>query len=202
MLWGDHGAGGALSGPVWAWLPLIGVSLGSILTVAYTARFMWGAFATKRVQTNQGVRAVQDTEFHTPVSSGQLSPSIVLAVLGVVLAVAPGLIAPLLDSFAASMPPLDADSPALYLALWHGLTPVLGLSLVIVAVGLLLFWAKDPVARLQAVVPAWVDAQRGYRTLLRRVDDVAVWVTGRTQRGSLSFYLFICLLYTSPSPRD
>ena len=193
VLWGEHGAGGDVWMSLWAWLPLIGVALGSVLTVAYTARFMWGAFATKRVETDQGIRAVQDTAFHTPVSAGQLSPSIVLAVAGILLAFVPGLIAPLLDAFAGSAAPLPDAGKPLYLAIWHGLTPVLGLSMAIVALGLVLFWAKNPVAQFQAVVPGWLDAQRGYRTILRRVDDVAVWVTGRTQRGSLGFYLFIIL---------
>ncbi len=31
----------------YGWLSLAGVVLGSVLTVAYTARFMWGAFASK-----------------------------------------------------------------------------------------------------------------------------------------------------------
>lgn len=208
--WGEHGAvAGDLGATIWAWTPLVGVALGSILTVAYTARFMWGAFATKRVRTEQGMREVQDTEFHTPVSTGQLAPSIVLTVATLVLAFAPGIISPLLDAFAGTMAPLEEGSSPQYLALWHGFTPILGLSVVIVAVGLLLFWAKDGVAGVQSKVPAVLDAQRGYRTILRRVDDVAVWVTGRTQRGSLSFYLFIILsvavlapLSTLLVPRD
>src|SRR5699024_8047045 len=42
-------AGPNFWGAVWSWAPLVIVVLGSILTVAYTARFMWGAFGTKRV---------------------------------------------------------------------------------------------------------------------------------------------------------
>lgn len=41
----DHGA--AHGGPL-AWAPLVLMAAGSVLTVAYTWRFLWGAFATKR----------------------------------------------------------------------------------------------------------------------------------------------------------
>jgi multicomponent Na+:H+ antiporter subunit A len=59
---------------------------------------------------------------------------------------------------------------------------------------------KDPVARFQAAVPSWIDAQRLYRFSLAVLDDVSIWVTGRTQRGALSYYLFIILAVALLSP--
>ena len=38
----------ASSGSALGWIAVVGVAVGSTLTVAYTARFLWGAFASKR----------------------------------------------------------------------------------------------------------------------------------------------------------
>ena len=37
----------AAAGEPWAWIALVGAFVGSVLTVAYTVRFVWGAFFTK-----------------------------------------------------------------------------------------------------------------------------------------------------------
>jgi multicomponent Na+:H+ antiporter subunit A len=199
--WGEHGATGAgLWATVWAWSPLVLVSLGTVLTVAYSARFLWGAFATKTLRTDQGMVTVEDTHFHGPVTAGALGPSALLALACVVASFIPGTVEALPAAFGASMAPLEAGSEPAYLALWHGFTPVLGLSVAIIAVGLVLYAAKDPVARFQAAVPSWVDAQRLYRASLALLDDVSIWVTGRTQRGSLSYYLFIILAVALLAP--
>ncbi|MEV4900245.1 Na+/H+ antiporter subunit A [Citricoccus sp. NPDC055426] len=200
LQWAEHGAGAGLWSTVWAWAPLVGVTIGSILTVAYTARFVWGAFATKKVRTDGELKPVADTRFHGPVTVGALGPSALLAAAGLAFALAPGAIDALPMVFGASMDALEPGAEAAYLALWHGFTPVLGISVAIVVLGILLYLTRDPVARFQEAVPSWVDAQRLYRNTLRLLDDVAVWVTGRTQRGSLSFYLFIILAVAFLAP--
>ncbi|WMY78377.1 Na+/H+ antiporter subunit A [Citricoccus sp. I39-566] len=200
LQWAQHGAGAGLWSTLWAWAPLVVVSLGTVLTVAYSARFLWGAFATKRVRTDGELKTVTDTRFHGPVTIGALGPSALLAVACVVFALAPGTVDALPVVFGASMDALEPGAEAAYLALWHGCTPVLAISVALVVFGLLLYWGKDGVARVQEAVPSWVDAQRLYRYTLRILDDVAVWVTGRTQRGSLSFYLFIILTVAFLAP--
>jgi multicomponent Na+:H+ antiporter subunit A len=49
------------------------------------------------------------------------------------------------------------------------------------------------VDRIQSAVPPWFDADRGYQLTIGALDDIAVWITGRTQRGSLYFYLAVIL---------
>ncbi|HEY4616198.1 MAG TPA: Na+/H+ antiporter subunit A [Citricoccus sp.] len=198
--WGEHGAHAGLWAAVWAWAPLVLVSLGTVLTVAYSARFLWGAFAVKTLPTDDGIVTVEDTRFHGPVTAGALGPSALMALACVVGAFIPGTMEALPAVFGQSMAPLEPGAEAAYLALWHGLTPVLGLSVAIIVVGLVLYAVKDPVARVQAAVPSWVDAQRVYRASLALLDDVAIWVTGRTQRGSLSYYLFIILAVALLAP--
>ncbi|MGJ9403036.1 Na+/H+ antiporter subunit A [Arthrobacter sp. KK5.5] len=172
----DDGA----AGPGGTWL-LAGVVLGSVLTFAYSARFVWGGFATK-----PGVAA---TDFK-PVPWLFLAAPLVLAAATVFFAFAPGMLEEAIKPYAALFP--EAEHP-IHLALWHGLTPGLGLSAVIVAAGSLMFVLRGPVARAQQLLYPVFDAERTYKNVLGATDEVAVWVTGRTQRGSLIFYLTVIL---------
>ena len=56
-----------------------------------------------------------------------------------------------------------------------------------------MFYGRNAVARLQALVPGWIDGDRAYQQTIGALDDTAVWITGRTQRGSLFFYLSVIL---------
>ncbi|GAA3070112.1 MULTISPECIES: Na+/H+ antiporter subunit A [Actinomycetes] len=174
----------------WGWVVMAGVVVASALTVAYSARFLWGAFATKR--SPEGTTAPV-TRFHAPAGPVFLAAPAVLSAATVVLALWPAPVQRLIDPFVTLFEPVSAEAHGTYLALWHGLTPVLGLSVLAWALGLGLFAARRPVARLQEGVPAVFDAERGYRASVKLVDVVAVWLTSVTQRGSLAWYLFIIL---------
>ena len=43
-----------------------------------------------------------------------------------------------------------------HLALWHGLTPALGLTAVTFALGLAMFYARGLVDQAQSAVPGWI----------------------------------------------
>lgn len=174
------------------WGPVLmgGLVLGSVLTFAYSARFMWGAFAAK-----PGVEA---TPFK-PIKPAFLAAPAVLSLLTIVYGLWPdpvdGWIQPyaglFVDSDAADAG--SAADAAGHLALWHGLTPALGLTAVTFVLGLAMFYARNAVSRLQSLVPGWIDGDRSYQLVIGALDDAAVWVTGRTQRGSLFFYLSVIL---------
>src|SRR5690606_21862156 len=86
--------------------------------------------------------------------------------------------------------PAGAHEPVL--TLWHGFTPALFLSVAALAAGVALFVARRPVAALQHAIvdrAPMPDAERAYFAILRGIDRLSVEVTGRTQRGSLPFYL-------------
>ena len=171
---------------LWGPVVLAGLVLGSILTFAYSARFMWGAFAVK-----PGVEA---TPFK-PIKPAFLAAPAILSLLTIVYGLWPAPVDGWIQPYAALFVPAGEDVAAAagHLALWHGLTPALGLTAITFALGLAMFYGRNAVARLQGLVPGWIDGDRTYQLTIGALDDVAVWITGRTQRGSLYFYLSVIL---------
>lgn len=194
---------------------LAAIVLGSVLTFAYSARFVWGAFAAKpysyinhehvkycqesadggrpaALRSKSGKKLSPDTAFHQVSYSFVAAPA-VLTLLTVFFGFYPEpahlFIKPFLDAFPASAPELE-----LHLALWHGFTPALFTSLAIVLVGLILFVFKRQIEELQRALPHTPSASAVYRSLIDLLDRFAVWVTGMTQRGSLAYYLAVILM--------
>lgn len=163
-------------------LMLIGVVVGSVLTFAYSARFVWGGFARKE--------GMQDTEF-TPVSPAFLAAPLILTAATIVYGVWPQPVSAWIQPYVQLFAATEEEDP--YLALWHGFNLPLLLSAITVALGALMFWRRQEVSRAQDKVYPVFDAERGYRKSIGWLDEAAVWVTGRTQRGSLLFYLFVIL---------
>jgi multicomponent Na+:H+ antiporter subunit A len=169
-------------GPVPAGIVLAALVAGSALTVAYTARFAWGAFGTKRdVPATEAVA----------VAAGFVAAPALLSMLSVAVGFAGAAETVLIEPYATAFPP-GAHEPDL--ALWHGLEPALALSAVAVLGGLALFGLRGRVERLQARAVPLLDAGRTYHSLMRGLDRLAVEVTGTTQRGSLPIYLAVVLV--------
>ncbi|GAA5145055.1 Na+/H+ antiporter subunit A [Microbacterium pseudoresistens] len=178
----------ALRGSPWGIVALAGVVLGSVLTAAYGARFLWGAFWRKRANPSE---YMPDTEWPDP-PFGFLVAPVVLAVA----TLGAGIAAPALDTalhgYAVTATAPAGDGELLetgHLALWHGLEPALFLSLGAVLLGLGLFvitrrtgWGAKP-----RLLP--FTAQDAYQLVMRGVDRLSVLTTGLTQRGSLPVYV-------------
>jgi len=170
-----------LAGSAWGYIALVGTAVGSVLTVAYSIRFFWGAFGTRRNQS--------DTALHASPWDTLLAPG-ALTVATVGLGLFAAALDPLLAPYANTVPGVGTlTEPPYHLALWHGFEPPLFLSLVVILLGILLFIGRRRVARLQASVPDFVDAGRGYGRAIRGVDRVAARVTHFAQRGGLPQYL-------------
>ena len=183
-----HHASGPSAGP-WGMVVLGGIVLGSILTFAYSARFMWGAFAVKP--------GVEPTPFKAIRPSFLAAPAL-LSLLTIVYGLWPAPVDGWIQPYAALFASTAADAgtaaeQAGHLALWHGFNPALGLTALTFALGLAMYLGRNAVADVQSRVPAWVDSDRAYQLTIGALDDVAVWVTGRTQRGSLYYYLAVIL---------
>ncbi|MEU1123789.1 Na+/H+ antiporter subunit A [Streptomyces sp. NPDC005899] len=162
------------------WLLAVVVA-GSLLTVAYTARFVWGAFARKL--------DVARTPVHR-VGAAFLAPPAVLAVAGLVLGPGVGWTDRLVSAYADTFP---APAHPYHLALWHGFGSVLVLSALTWVGGAALFAGRDTVARFSRRV-AWPTADSVFGHLLLGLERVALQVTGFVQRGSLPGYLAITFL--------
>lgn len=165
--------------------PLIGIVLGSLLTTAYGARFVWGAFFTKKDAAGE---TLPRTEWPDP-PIGFLAAPVLLSGLTIVGGVA----APLLDAafsgYADTMPEaVGADGYDYHLALWHGLEPALFLSVGSILAGLVLFWF---VGRRDGTQRRWLPftAVDAYNGTVRAIVRTSVWTTSLTQRGSLPVYV-------------
>ncbi|SDQ21449.1 multicomponent Na+:H+ antiporter subunit A [Curtobacterium sp. UNCCL20] len=165
----------------WAWFALVGVTVGSVLTVAYSLRFFWGAFARKP--------GVAPTEPHALHGLGVV-PS-VLALTGLALGLLTPLVAHGLEPAASAAALPGEDVP--HLALWHGLEPALGLSAITLVGGVALFALRRPVEALQHRLAGFPSASGTYRHLMRGLDRVATGLTASLQRGSLPYYLTVIL---------
>jgi multicomponent Na+:H+ antiporter subunit A len=178
-----HGGFGALGG-----VALAVVVLGSTLTFAYTARFLWGAFATKRPTGD--LPLVRPAEVHTP-PRAFVAPAVGLAALGLLFGVLPQPVEPLVNLAATA---LDPTWEGTYLALWHGFNLPLALSALVIAAGAALFALRTPVERAQDRVPALPAANDAYRGTVRYVLLGAKRMTGFVQNGSLPIYLSVISL--------
>ncbi|MDE3722507.1 Na+/H+ antiporter subunit A [Nocardiopsis sp. N85] len=159
-------------------LVLVGMVVGSTLTVAYSLRFLWGAFFDKP--------EVTPTPVHAP-GPLFLAPAALMAGLSLIGGPLSHLVDPLLARYADTVP-LAPGSYETHLALWHGFELPLLLSAVCVIGGLILFRVRGAVVWLGART-SFVEPERVYRRMLASLENLALQVTGGTQRGSLPVYL-------------
>lgn len=159
------------------------MGVGSILTVAYMVRFIWGAFGRKR-------GLAQTVIVHRGSRSILIAPTVfaLLALLG-------GLLAPALDRLLRTAVVGAASGPE-HLALWHGVTPALVASVLVLALGAGLAVLLLRARRKVPSVPERFSASHTYWLLTQRLDLLAVRLTSLTQRGSLPFYLEVILAVT------
>jgi len=164
------------------------VVVGSMFTVAYSARFLWGAFGT--ADTAHGPeRTLVGPEAPHPSSAFAGAP-VVLAGLGLLLGLVPALVAPLVDD---AWEALGFEGHAPHLSLWHGLTVPLGLSALVLAGGAVLFLSRVRVERLQARVPRLPSALGAYERSVKGLLVGSDRLAGVVQSGSLPVYLMVLL---------
>ena len=165
--------------PEWARIAMTaGIVLGSILTLAYSIRFIWGAFGRK--QLKRPSPSVQN--FHAPGPLLLTAPS-VLAFAGLAAGFASSWIDHLITPYADELP--TALSKPYHLALWHGFTLPLGLTVVVIVGGTALFLAHRTIARLRFEHPPLGNADRMYDATLQGMDTLSLRLTAFLQRGSL-----------------
>jgi multicomponent Na+:H+ antiporter subunit A len=172
------------------------IVIGSMLTFAYSARFVLGLLGHFGVTEKPN----RSAESHAP-SAMFLGPAAVLTVLTVLLGLAPRLVDPLV---AAATTALDPTASPSTVKLWAGFNAALGLSVLVIGVGLLLVWKRAPVARLQRKFSdaiSWIpSAERGFLVTLRSVTGGSKRLTAVVQSGSLPIYLLIIISVAAIAP--
>jgi multicomponent Na+:H+ antiporter subunit A len=170
------------SAAIWI-VPL--VIAGAIMTVAVGALIGVLPWYGARVETKK-------TPHEAP--PALLAGPVVLAFLGLAF----GVLAPLVDRvlLAAASSAVAGHSVTPDLALWHGINLALGLSIVSLAAGLLLYWWRDHFRRVTDFTDTLAKSgpERGYDALMAGLIRVSDWQTRFFQSGYLRYYLMIILL--------
>ena len=178
---------GIVGGPV----VLAGLVTGSVLTFAYTARLLLGAFRPGVV--TEGLAEQESLAIEAPPapSAWFWLPAALLGALTVLFGLFPSLISHLVETAAHSLDPLSEGE---HLALWHGLGPALVLSGLTILLGVVLTVVGPRLAALQRRLPPSMAGERGYLGAIRGLNIVANRTTGFVQPGSLPIYIGVILL--------
>ena len=124
---------------------------------------------------------------------GLLVGPVVLALLGLVISLEPdwvdrSVLRPAVTAIYGA--PVEVKA-----ALWHGVTPMLALSAMVLTIGGLIFVFWGPIHR--RLRTRWsldhYEAEHGYEALLRGVEAAAASTAGRVQHGDLRRYLWVVL---------
>ncbi|MBR7828893.1 Na+/H+ antiporter subunit A [Actinospica sp. MGRD01-02] len=150
---------------------------GSALTVAYTCRVVWGAFAPKP--------GVADTPVHAAAWLA-LGPAGLLALAGLVVGIGAPMLNDLLSGYADAVP--GAHEVHLYVAGWGGFGLPLLLSAIAWVAGGAMFIVREPLLRFHKnhTLPEGEDV---VNNLLLALERASLQITGSVQRGSLPVYV-------------
>lgn len=160
----------------------LAIALGSAFTVAYTIRFWWGAFATKR-----GVDTV-DVKRHSLL---MLTPVVLLSLLGIVFGVGPALYEPFFMPWSTTLGVVEG-----HLHAWGGFNAAFAVTLGVIALGGVTFLLTRHFQEHMHRVEWPLSAEQTYRTGIAKLESLSGHVTGFTQRGSLPAYLSTIFAFT------
>jgi len=178
---------------------------GTVITVAGVASnvLLVAAAAIAGIRPFFGRRKETPKEPHEAPVAFWLGP-VILAALGLAIGLFPGTVATVFLSPAVSA--IRAEPTVVKLALWHGVNPVLLLSILTLALGLALFLASAPLRRAAgAASPGLRAAGRGilgwgperwYELALKGLNVVARAQTRLLQSGYLRYYIVLVILTT------
>jgi multicomponent Na+:H+ antiporter subunit A len=176
---------------------LVGIVAGSVLTFAYTARLLLGAFRPGVLTERQVVEGPLPIDAPPAPAVGFWLPAAVLGTFTAVLGLVPNLASGIVGAAAHS---IDPEVEHVHLAVWHGFNPALALSGLTVLLGVLLVVGGPAVARLQRTMPHPVDGDVAYLGTMRTLNRVADRTTGVMQSGSLPVYLAVILMTAAVLP--
>jgi multicomponent Na+:H+ antiporter subunit A len=175
-------------------IALVGIVLGSVLTVAYTIRIAVGLLGNDApgvdaasATSESALGPIDPTTVHRPPVRLVGAP-VLLALLSLVFGLAAGLVG---DWLAEATTSLDAETASKHLVLWPGINEALLVSAGIITAGATLWWFTRAATRT-------IDASRSPATIVydRTYDGLLEGsrrITAATQSGSLPLYLAVVL---------
>jgi multicomponent Na+:H+ antiporter subunit A len=179
-----------------ATLLVVVLVIGSVLTVAYSGRFVLGVL---------GRLGESDAEVTSPTSAAPAlwfaAPGLLLAISSLLAGLAPVILDDTVRSATTAM--YTAAKPK-QVVLWAGFNTALLLSTVIIITGLALVALYRPTERLQQRFGdsiAWVpDADRSFWAIVTGTSRFARRTTAIVQNGSLPVYLMVILGVAALAP--
>ena len=172
-------------------IALVGIVLGSVLTVAYTIRIAVGLLGDDAPgvddDTVEAPRPIDPSSVHRP-PFGLVGAPALLALASLAFGLGAGLVGDWLAEATAS---LDPETASKHLVLWPGVNEALLVSAGIITAGVVLWWSTRSATRTidAARSPATILYDRVYDGLL----EGARRATAATQSGSLPLYLAVVL---------
>jgi multicomponent K+:H+ antiporter subunit A len=165
------------------WLFPLLAGLATLFSVAYSARLAIGLFFGPE-------RHDYPARPHDP-PAGMWLPVAMLVVPVVAIGLMPALVAgPVVERTALAV--IGAPLPEYHLAIWHGVTAALIVSMLAIAGGAMLFMAYRQVSDVRSKLPR-PDAKTMFDRAIAELVRFACWSIGQTHSGSLQFYLAIIL---------
>jgi multicomponent Na+:H+ antiporter subunit A len=172
-------------------LALVGVSVGSVLTVAYTLRIVWEMFGSTAVGVPDGEGPIDPATVGRPAALFVVSP-VLLAAASLVFGLAASAVGSWFEHVVASLEPAGVEVEG-HLTLWAGFGPALYLSAAIILTGAV-------VGTLVVRADRGAEPRRGIGELVyARIYDGLLSgskrITAVTQSGSLPLYL--CIVFST-----
>ncbi|MDD5389087.1 MAG: monovalent cation/H+ antiporter subunit A [Gallionellaceae bacterium] len=168
------------------WLLPVAVTVAGIFAVAYSLRFVHDVFFN-----GQPIDLPRTP--HEPPRWMKV-PVEVLVLLCLLVGIFPAqTVEPILAVAAASV--LQGPLPRHDLAIWHGFSPALWMSVIALVGGVLLYGARRPLYAWHARYEEYLDARLVYDALLRALLAFARGVTRLFDAGSLQRMLFLFLSF-------
>jgi multicomponent K+:H+ antiporter subunit A len=154
-------------------------TLGAMFSVAYSFRYIFHVFFGPQ-------RDDYPQHPHDP-PGGMYLPPALLVVLVVAIGLLPALIAgPLVAVVAGAV--VGGPLPEYHLAIWHGVTPALGMSALAIAGGAFLLWRHNAFNRLRLALPR-PEAKTLFDATINGLAAASRLVTDGLHNGSLRRYL-------------
>ncbi len=167
------------------WLGLGVAALGGALFVGYSLTLLWEAFFRREAPEDAA-------HVHHGPGFGFVFAPLALTLVGTAIPFALAAVEkPLLTPTASAI----AGHPVeVHLALWHGITPTLLVSLAAIAVGVGFFTIRSTLRRLLTTTPPWLNGAYLFDRLVYALYDLATWSTRTVQGGTLASQASVVLL--------